>query len=95
MALRAVVEPAAGSGAAPWESIELEIVRVLEALNELRESPDYELHRLTERSPEFFDETVGRHLESLETDLAALQSEAEKLAVEIEELTGEAAALGD
>ena len=28
------------------------------------ESPDYELHRLTERSPEFFDETVRRHLES-------------------------------
>ena len=38
--------------AAPWESIELEIVRVLEAINDLRESSNYELHRLTERSPE-------------------------------------------
>ena len=57
---------------------------MLEAINELHGSPDYELHRLTERSPEFFDETVGRHLESL----AALQSEAETLAGEIEELTG-------
>ena len=65
-----------------WESIELEIVRVLEAMNELRESPDYELHRLTERSPEFFDETVGRHLESLEAELSALQREAETLAGE-------------
>ncbi len=71
-----------------WESIELEIVRVLEAMNELRESPDYELHRLTERSPEFFDETVGLHLECLETELALLQSEANTLAREIEELTG-------
>ena len=87
MALRAVVETAAGSGAAPWESIELEIVR--EAINDLRESRDYELHRLTEQSPEFFDETVGRHLESLETELAALQSDAEMLAGEVEELTGE------
>lgn len=79
MALRAEVETAAGSGAAPWESIELEIVRVVEAMNELRASPDYELHRLTERSPEFF----------VEVELAALQTEAEKLAGEIEELTGE------
>ena len=62
---------------------------MLEAINELRESPDYELYRLTERSPEFFDETVGRHLESLKTELATLRSEAEKLAGEIEELTGE------
>src|SRR5207247_2175278 len=29
------------------ESIELEIIRVLEAGNALKESPDYELHRLT------------------------------------------------
>ena len=94
MALRAVVETAAGSDAAPWESIELEIVRVLEAMNELHESPDYELHRLTEQTPEFFDETVGRHLESLETELAALQGEAETLAGEIEELTGVGDELG-
>ena len=77
-----------------WESIELEIIRVLEAVNALRESPDFELHRLTERTPEFFDETVSRHIESLETEVAALQREAEKLAGEIEELTGEPAALG-
>ena len=60
-------------------------------MNELHESPDCELHRLTKHSPEFFDETVGRHLESLEAELAALQTEAEKLAGEIEELTGEPA----
>jgi hypothetical protein len=34
---------------------------------------------------------VGRHLESLETELAVLQSEANKLAGEIEELTGDPA----
>ncbi len=55
---------------------------------------NFPTRRLTERTPEFFDETVGRHLESLETELAALQRDAEKLAGEIEELTGEPAALG-
>ena len=71
-----------------WESIELEIIRVLEAVNALRESPDFELLTLTERTPEFFDETVGLHIESLEEELARLNAEADGLAGELEELTG-------
>jgi hypothetical protein len=74
-----------------WESLELEILRVLEASNALKESPDYELHRLTTQTPAFFAETVRRHIESLEKEIALLISEAEELAKEIEELTGEAA----
>ena len=62
---------------------------MLEAGNALRESPDYELHRLTTRTPAFFDETVKRHVESLEKELALLETEADELAKEIEELTGE------
>ena len=73
-----------------WESIELEIIRVLEAGHALKESPDYELHRLTTQTPAFFDETVRRQVESLEKEVAALESQAEELAKEIEELTGEA-----
>ena len=72
------------------DSIELEIIRVLEAGNALKESPDYELHRLTTQTPGFFDETVRRHVESLEKEAATLESEAAELAKEIEELTGEA-----
>jgi len=75
-----------------WESIELEIIRMLEEGNALKESPDYELHRLTMQNPLFFDETVRRHVESLEKEVAVLEGEAEELAKEIEELTGEAAA---
>ena len=74
------------------DSIELEIIRVLEAGNALKESPDYELHRLTTQTPAFFDETVRRHVEGLEKEAAVLESEAEELAKEIEELTGEAGA---
>ena len=61
-------------------------------MNALKESLDYELHRLTTQTPAFFDETVRRHVESLEKELAVLESEADELAREIEELTGEAAA---
>ena len=71
-----------------WASIELEIIRVLEAGHALKESPDYELHRLTAQTPAFFDETVRRHVDALEKEVALLESEAEELAREIEELTG-------
>ena len=64
---------------------------MLEAGNALKESPDYELHRLTTQSPAFFDETVLRHVANLEKELASMASEAEELAREIEELTGEGA----
>ena len=74
---------------------------MLEAGNALKESPDYELHRLTAQTPAFFDETVKRHVEglvkevaSLESEaaeLATLESEADELAREIGELTGESA----
>ena len=76
-----------------WTRIELEIIRVLEAVNALRESPDYELHRLTTQTPAFFDETVRRHVEAIEKEVAVMESEAGELAKEIEELTGEAAAV--
>ena len=74
-----------------WESLELEIIRVREAGHALKESPDYELHWLTTQTPPFFDETVTRHVASLEKELAVLESEAEELAREIEELIGESA----
>ncbi len=78
-----------------WESIELEIVRVLEALNALRESPDYVLHRLTTRSPAFFNETVGRQLARLEVEIAGLVRQAGNLEREITELTGESVMKND
>ncbi len=74
-----------------WERIELEMIRVLEAHNALKESPDYELHRLTTQTPAFFDETARRHVEAIEKEMVTLQTQAEELAKEIEELTGESA----
>ena len=63
---------------------------MLEAASALKESADYELHRLTTQTPAFFDETVKRQVEGLEEELALLEGEAVELAKEIEELTGEA-----
>ena len=74
-----------------WESLELEILRVLEAGNRLRESADFELYELTAKQPEMLDRVVAKQTALLETEISRLASEAERLGREIGELTAKAA----
>ena len=74
-----------------WESLELEILAVLEATNRLRESPEFELLGLTAKEPALFDRVVAKHTAQLEKEIAGLTCEAEKLAAEIAVLTSQAA----
>ena len=73
-----------------WESLELEILRVLEATNRLRESPDFELYELTAKKPEMLDSVVAKQTALLEKEISGLANEAERLGREIGELTGKA-----
>ena len=43
-----------------WQSLEMEIVRVLEAANRLHESAEWELAGLVEKQPEMLDGVVAR-----------------------------------
>ena len=49
-----------------YETLQLEIFNAIEALNQLRESPDYELSLLSERKPEMLDELVAERTKMLE-----------------------------
>ena len=71
-----------------WESLELEILSVLEATNGLRESPEWELYELTAKQPEMLDSVVAKQTGLLEKEIASLAGEAERLGKEIEDLTG-------
>ncbi len=62
---------------------------MLESLNRLRESPDYELCQLSERKPGVLDELAAERKKLLEKESAELQQQADKLAEEIRELSGE------
>ena len=84
-----------GAELAQWrrlhETLQLEIITVIEALNRLRESPDYELCQLSERKPGVLDELATERARELERESGELEKEASRLAAEIEELGGEAA----
>ncbi len=70
------------------ETLQLEIIAVLESLNQLRESPDYELCQLSEQKPGMLDELAAERARLLEKESAELEKQAERLAEEISELAG-------
>ena len=72
------------------ETLQLEIIAVLESLNELRESPDYELCRISEQRPGVLDELAAERKKLLEKESAELEAEAGRLSDEIKELSGQA-----
>lgn len=71
------------------ETLQMEIMSVLEALNRLKESPDYELCDLVERRAGFLDEIAAKRRELLDKETADLEGKASRLAEEIEELDGQ------
>jgi len=75
-----------------YETLQLEIIGVIEALGQLRESPEYELWQISEKKPGVLDELAAERAKALEKERAELEQEAERLASEIEELAGEAPA---
>ena len=74
-----------------YETLQLEIITVIESLNRLRESPDYELCQLSEQKAGLLDELAAERVKQLEKESVELESQAEKLAEEIKELSGEEA----
>lgn len=71
------------------ETLQLEIIAVLEAQNRLRERPDYELCQLSEQKPGVLEELAAERARLLDKESAELEKEATKLAEEIKELSGE------
>ena len=71
-----------------YETLQLEIISVIESLGRLRESPEYELCQLSERKPDVLDELAAERAKLLEKKSAELKSQADKLAEEIKELAG-------
>jgi len=70
------------------ETLQREIAVVAEALQQLRESPDYELCQLAEKKPGMLDELAAERAKQLELENKALEMQADLLAKEIKKLSG-------
>lgn len=71
-----------------YETLQLQIVLMLEALNELRRDERYELHKLSQERVGYLQEVAQAHAQTLTAELAALEVESTALRQEIEALTG-------
>jgi DNA polymerase-3 subunit epsilon len=73
------------------EFLQNRIVEVIEATIALQESPDFELHVLSQRDPSILDTVSKQQQQQIESECASLDADANKLRDEIDELAGECA----
>jgi hypothetical protein len=71
-----------------YAALQVEIVKVLERLSELRESPEYELLTLSKGDARFIEDVANRQKQALAEEIETLEAEAARLNDEIEALTG-------
>lgn len=71
-----------------YESIQAQILEMLESLDELRSDPKYELSQLSARRPNYLEEVASEYRGEIEIECMGLERQASDLAGQIEELTG-------
>lgn len=71
-----------------YEGLQAQIITLLDRLNDLRDSPAFDIYRRVEAKPDLLEEIAERQGALLDTETAELEAEAQQLATEIEELTG-------
>lgn len=71
-----------------FESLQLEILSTMDALNELYESSDYTLYRLSTEQPNLLEDVATEQAKEIEAEIARLKETANRLDQEINDLTG-------
>lgn len=71
-----------------YESIQIQIVAMLESIDQLRLDPKYELSQLAARRPDYLDDVSEKYREEIIKECDLLEKEAKALAEQIEYLNG-------
>lgn len=71
-----------------YETLQMEIVSTMDALNELYESGDYSLYRLCTEKPNLLEEVAKEQANVIEAEIAQLKETAQRLDEQINELSG-------
>ena len=72
-----------------YEYLQARILELIETLDTLRASPDYEVFLFAEKDAAVIDTIATAQQEELEKEITGLQVEAERVAEEARELAGE------
>ena len=72
-----------------YEHLQARILEMIETLDELRASAEFEVFRAAEEDPAVIDQVVEAQRVELEDEIAELETEAERVETEIVELVGE------
>ena len=73
-----------------YEHLQARILEMIETLDEVRASAEFEIFREVEKDEEVIEHTVAAQREELEREIAGLNAEAERAAEEARELAEEA-----
>ena len=71
------------------QALQSETFSVLEGIQSLKENPEYELFIMSEKDISILENVISRQRIKIEENIKSLEEEADKLLVEIQELTGE------
>ena len=71
-----------------YDTLQIEIVSIMDSLNELCESSDFALHQLSAQQPSLLEEVAAEQAKAIDAEITQLEAKAARLAVEIKELTG-------
>lgn len=71
-----------------YETLQERILSLLDELGRLRESGEYELYKLSRERPDSLKEVAHQQAEEIAAEIAELETDAQQLAEEIENLTG-------
>ena len=72
-----------------YEHLQARILEMIETLDEVRASAEFEIFREVEKDEEVIERTVATQRKELEREIAGLNAEAERTAEEARELAGE------
>jgi hypothetical protein len=72
-----------------YEHLQARILELIETLDTLRASPDYEVFLFAEKDAAVIDTIAAAQQEELEKEITGLRAEAERVAEEARELAGE------
>ncbi len=72
-----------------YEHLQARILELIETLDEVRASPDYEIFQVAEQDAAVIERIAAAQRAELEEEIAGLKAKAERLAGEAEELSGQ------